>query len=84
MELILHRPGIVASQVVTLNPVVAAPLLAWHRFLVGVFDDVRFFGASLGSRFCLLDLLEPCGGCDRTDGGSSSRAVVGVDEVSRG
>ena len=70
LELILHRPGIVASQVVTLNPVIAAPILARDRF----FDfrlDFRFFGASLSSRFGLLDLLEPFGGRDRTDGGGS-------------
>ena len=87
LELNLHHPGIVASQVVTLNPVIAAPFLARERFF-GFRFDFGFFGASLGSRFGLLDLLEPC---SRADGGGScgscSRefvAVVGVDEVSRG
>ena len=89
LELNLHHPGIVASQVVTLNPVIAAPFLARDRFFgFGLRVDFRLFGASLGSRFGLLDLFEPCGGCGRSDGGGScSRefvAVVGVDEVSCG
>ena len=88
LELNLHHPGIVASQVVTLNPVIAAPLLARDRFGFGLRVDFRLFGASFSSCFGLLDLLEPCGGCGRTDGdGSCSReivAVVGVDEVSCG
>ena len=71
----------------TLNPVIAAPLLARDRFF-GFRLDFRFFGATFGSRFGLLDLLKPCGRADG-DGscGSCSRefvAVVGVDEVSRG
>lgn len=89
LELNLHHPGIVASQVVTLNPVITAPLLARDRFFgFRIRVDFRLFGASISSRFGLLDLFEPCGGCGRTDGGGSCSceivAVVGVDEVSCG
>ena len=85
LELILHCPGIVASQVVTLNPVISAPLLARDRFFGFSVDEFGFFGASLSSRFGLLDLL-PCGRVwnDGGGGGSCSRAVVLVDEVSGG
>ena len=74
LEPTLHRPCIVASQVVTLNPVIAALFLGRSRFFGFFRFGFRLFGASFSSRFGLLDLFEPYGGCGRTDGdGSCSR-----------
>ena len=86
MELGFQDPGIVASQIVAMDPVVAAPLLA-RDMLFGFRLDFRLFGATLGSRFGLFDLFEPC---DRADGDGSCDncsceiAAIVVDEVSRG